>query len=242
MTRPLVRTRARRYRFIRLASSGSAASLSVDWNQIKRQTRFAPLPQPTPARRGWSALYLPEAGKPAAGWGGVGGGGRSKDMIDMSAKDEVWAKGDRTIVPPQRRLARTMRAAPTEAERRLWWHLRHRIPTPGTHFRRQVRIGRYIADFACHATRIVIEVDGGQHGQRSAADEQRTKVLEASGYRVLRYWNNDVLSNIDSVLDDILSAITTTPPPPTPPHKGEGGTPSAWQLFCGDPQGEGLPS
>ena len=82
---PLVRTRARRYRFIRLASSGSAASLSVDWNQIKRQTRFAPLPQPTPARRGWSALYLPEAGKPAAGWGGVGGGGRSKDMPQRGA-------------------------------------------------------------------------------------------------------------------------------------------------------------
>ena len=119
----------------------------------------------------------------------------------MSAGDEprVWAKRDRTIVPPQRRLARAMRAAPTEAERKLWWHLRHRVPTPGTHFRRQVRIGRYIADFACHATRIVVEVDGGQHG-RSAADEKRTKVLEASGYRVLRYWNNDVLSNIDSVL------------------------------------------
>jgi very-short-patch-repair endonuclease len=119
----------------------------------------------------------------------------------MSAEDEprVWAKRDRTIVPPQRRLARTMRATPTEAERKLWWHLRHRLPTSGTHFRRQVRIGRYIADFACHATRIVIEVDGGQHDAASAADEARTKVLEANGYRVLRYWNNDVLTNIDGV-------------------------------------------
>ena len=113
----------------------------------------------------------------------------------MSAEDEPQsrAKRDRTIVPPQRRLARAMRATPTEAERRLWWHLRHQLPTSGTHFRRQVRIGRYIADFACHATRIVIEVDGGQHSVRSAADEARTKVLEANGYRVLRYWNNDVL-------------------------------------------------
>ena len=58
---------------------------------------------------------------------------------------------------------------------------------------------------------------------------------------MLRYWNNDVLSNIDSVLDNILSAITTTPTP-NPSPKGEGSTPSAWQLFCGDPQGEGLPS
>jgi very-short-patch-repair endonuclease len=141
----------------------------------------------------------------------------------MSAEDDpqVWAKRDRTIVPPQRRLARTMRAAPTEAERKLWWHLRHRIPTPGTHFLRQVRIGRYIADFACHATRIVIEVDGGQHGA-SATDEARTKVLEANGYRVLRYWNNDVLTNIDGVLENILSKITTTPTPsPSPQGGGE---------------------
>ena len=141
----------------------------------------------------------------------------------MSTADEprIWVKRDRTIVPPQRRLARTMRAAPTEAERKLWWHLRHRIPTLGTHFRRQVRIGPYIADFACHATRTVIEVDGGQHGG-STVDEARTKVLAANGYRVLRYWNNDVLTNIDGVLEDILGAITTTPTPtPSPQGGGE---------------------
>ena len=130
---------------------------------------------------------------PSPLWGGVGGGGRSKDTTRCPQNDEprIWAKRDRTIVPPQRRLARAMRAAPTEAERKLWWHLRHRLLTPGTHFRRQVRIGRYVADFACHATRLVIEVDGGQHGTASAADEARTKVLEANGYRVLRYWNNE---------------------------------------------------
>src|SRR6266540_5966275 len=101
----------------------------------------------------------------------------------MSTEDEprVWAKRDRSIVPPQRQLARQMRAAPTEAERKLWWHLRHRLPTPGTHFRRQVRINRYIVDFACHAKRIVVEVDGGQHGLSTAADEERTKVLEGNG-------------------------------------------------------------
>ena len=140
----------------------------------------------------------------------------------MSEGDEprVWVKRDRAIVPPQRRLARAMRAAPTEAERKLWWHLRHRISTPGTHFRRQVRIVRYIVDFACHAKRIVIEVDGGQH-DRSVADEKRTKVLEANGYPVLRYWNNDVLSNIEGVLEDILGAIMTTPTPnPSPAEVG----------------------
>jgi very-short-patch-repair endonuclease len=119
-----------------------------------------------------------------------------------------------------------MRAAPTEAERKLWWHLRHRLATPGTHFRRQVRISRYIVDFACHAKHIVVEVDGGQHGMRSAADEERTKVLEAKGYRVLRYWNNDVLTNINGVLEDIFRATNDDPHPLTPPHKGEGNRPS----------------
>ena len=128
----------------------------------------------------------------------------------MSTKDEprIWAKRDRTIVPPQRRLARAMRAAPTEAERKLWWHLRHRLSTHGTHFRRQVRIGPYIADFACHATRVVIEIDGGQHAS-SSTDEARTKVLETHGYRVLRYWNNDVLANTAGVLEAIRQELLT---------------------------------
>ena len=141
----------------------------------------------------------------------------------MSAGHEprVWAKRNRAIAPPQRRLARHMRGTPTEAERKLWWHLRHRIPMPGTHFRRQVRIGRYIVDFACHATRTIIEVDGSQHAG-SAADKEPAKVLEANGYRVLRYWNNEVLSNIDSVLEDILSAITRTPTPQPLPTRGRG--------------------
>jgi very-short-patch-repair endonuclease len=141
----------------------------------------------------------------------------------MSAGDQprVWAKHNRAIVPPQHRLARALRAAPTEAERKPWWHLRHRVPTSGTHFRRQVRIARYIVDFACQATRVVVEVDGGQH-YRSAADQQRTKVLEANGYRVLRCWNNDVLSNIDGVLEDVICAVTTTPTPnPSPQGGGE---------------------
>jgi very-short-patch-repair endonuclease len=148
-------------------------------------------------------------------------------MSTRNNEPRIWATRDRSIVPPQRRLARQMRAAPTEAERKLWWHLRHRLPTPGAHFRRQVRIGRYIADFVSHTKRIIVEVDGGQHAVRSAADEERTKVLEANGYRVLRYWNNDVLTNINGVLEDILSAITATPTPnPSPQGGGEQSTAS----------------
>src|SRR5918912_149244 len=120
----------------------------------------------------------------------------------MSPRDEprAWARTYRTKAPPQRRLAREMRAAPTEAERKLWWHLRHRLPTPGSHFRRQVRIGRYIADFACHAHRLLLKIDGSQHGERPAADEVRTRGIEGHGYRVLRYWNNDVLRRIEGCL------------------------------------------
>jgi very-short-patch-repair endonuclease len=141
----------------------------------------------------------------------------------MSTEDEprVWAIRDRTRAPRQKQRARQMRTAPTEAERKLWWHLRYRLSTPGTHFRRQVQIGRYIVDFACHAKRIVVEVDGGQHGVTSGADAKRTEALEANGYRVLRYWNNDVLSNINGVLEEIQSAVSTNS---TPSPKAKGNT------------------
>jgi len=92
----------------------------------------------------------------------------------------------------------------------------------GTHFRRQVRLGSYIVDFACHQARLIIEVDGGQHTESVSADLARTKFLEAQGYRVLRFWNNDVLRNIDGVLEAIQSAITSTPTPnPSPQGGGE---------------------
>ena len=142
----------------------------------------------------------------------------------MSRQDEprVWARRDRGKVPPQRQLARQMRGAPTEAERKLWWHLRHRLGLRNTHFRRQVRIDRYIVDFACHAKHVIVEVDGSQHAMRLAADTERTKVLQANGYSVLRYWNNDILRNIDGVLEDIHRAIMRTPTPnPSPQGGGE---------------------
>jgi very-short-patch-repair endonuclease len=133
----------------------------------------------------------------------------------MSRENEprMWAKRDRAKMSPQRRLARQMRSVPTEAERKLWWHLRYSLGLQGTHFRRQVRIDRYIVDFASHTKRIIVEVDGGQHALQLAADMERTKALQAHGYSILRYWNNDVLSNIDGVLEDIQAAIKKTPAP-----------------------------
>ena len=137
------------------------------------------------------------------------------------SSERIWATRDRSVSPPNRNRARAMRLAPTDAERKLWWHLRHRLAVQGSHFRRQVRLGHYIVDFACHQLRVAIEIDGGQHAEQVARDARRVKFLESQGYRVLRFWNNEVLANIDGVLEVIHSAILATPTP-TPPHKGEG--------------------
>jgi very-short-patch-repair endonuclease len=144
-------------------------------------------------------------------------------MIEKRSSDDrrVWALRDRSIASPNRIRARAMRVSPTEAERKLRWHLRHRLGVPKAHFRRQGRLGRYIVDFVSHSLKIVIEVDGGQHAERIERDTNRTKFLEVEGYRVLRFWNNEVLGNIDGVLEAIQSSILPTPTP-TPPHKGEG--------------------
>ncbi len=121
----------------------------------------------------------------------------------------VWALRDRNQVSPQTHLARNMRRVPTHAEKKLWMQLRQ-LPLKGSHFRRQVRLGRYIVDFASHIARLVIEVDGGQHAENQS-DGARTKFIEDQGYRVLRFWNNDVLGNIDGVLEVIRTAISRAP-------------------------------
>jgi very-short-patch-repair endonuclease len=140
-------------------------------------------------------------------------------MIDKRSSSQ--AMRDRDVVSVNKTRARAMRLSPTEAERKLWWHLRHRLPLSATHFRRQVRLGRYIVDFASHGLKLVIELDGGQHAVQGERDETRSKFLELEGYRVLRFWNNEVLANIDGVVEVIQSAVLATPTP-TPPHKGEG--------------------
>ncbi len=146
-------------------------------------------------------------------------------MVGDSRSDEeprVWARRDRSRVAPNEAFARAMRKAPTDAEKKLWWHLRHRLSVSNTHFRRQVRIGRYIVDFASHRAKLVIEIDGGQHGEQASADAERTKFLESEGYRVVRFWNNEVLTNIDGVLEAIAGALASTPTPdPSPQGGGE---------------------
>jgi very-short-patch-repair endonuclease len=99
----------------------------------------------------------------------------------------------------------------TEAEKRLWYWLRaHRFQ--GIGFRRQTPIGQYIVDFVSHAYRIVIEIDGGQHSENKY-DASRDQWLCSKGYRVLRFWNSDILKNRDAVLQSIADAISRVQPP-----------------------------
>jgi len=119
--------------------------------------------------------------------------------------------------------ARALRRDATEAEKKLWQHLRQ-PPFKQHNFRRQATIGRYFADFASHRLRIVIEVDGGQHLD-NPADDQRTSFLVSAGYRVLRFWNNEVLENLAGVLltiDAAVNADRPLTPDPSPPQAGGG--------------------
>jgi very-short-patch-repair endonuclease len=127
------------------------------------------------------------------------------------------------------RNAKLMRRNPTDAEHRLWQILRAKR-LAGWKFRRQAPLGRYIADFVCHAAKLIVEADGGQHG--GSADSARDAWLRADGYRILRFWNNDILTNEEGVLTAILSALEATaaassrdgrsPLPNPSPARGEG--------------------
>ena len=110
--------------------------------------------------------------------------------------------------------ARELRKSPSEAERRLWAQLRYRQMS-GHRFRRQHPIGWYIVDFACFERRLVVEVDGGQHEGQQTQDAIRSDWLQGQGYKVLRFWNNEIMEDIESVKLAILLALEPqeTPPP-----------------------------
>jgi very-short-patch-repair endonuclease len=114
----------------------------------------------------------------------------------------------KSITKFRRAAARRLPANQTGAEMMLWRELR-KLDTRGTHFRRQVPIGPYVADFTCLASHLVIELDGSQHADEpnKSNDDTRTRWLESEGYRVLRFWNNDLTENLDSVLETIYAAL-----------------------------------
>ena len=119
------------------------------------------------------------------------------------------------------RRARSLRQNMTEAESRVWQRLRLRQMN-GYKFRRQVPIGRYIVDFVCHEARLIVEIDGGQHDPLSPRDSERSRFLQNEGYRVVRFWNNEVLANLDGVYETIAGELGRITPTPTLPHRGGG--------------------
>jgi very-short-patch-repair endonuclease len=126
----------------------------------------------------------------------------------LSLRERVRVRGSNGTLSR----ARAMRRQSSEAERTLWKYLRaHRLK--GYKFRRQVIIEPYIVDFACLDAKLIIEVDGGQHVEQMAYDRCRTSYLESRGYRVLRFWNDKVLHETQSVLEQIESALSNIPSP-----------------------------
>jgi very-short-patch-repair endonuclease len=112
--------------------------------------------------------------------------------------------------------ARALRREMTEAEKKLWQMLRSR-QTEGYRFRRRVPIGRFIADFACHEARLIVEIDGGQHDPSSELESTRTRFLEGEGYRVLRFWNHELLDNPDGARTVLVQHPRRVHPHPGPP-------------------------
>lgn len=103
--------------------------------------------------------------------------------------------------------ARELRKNKTDAERILWQHLRNR-QLLGLKFRRQRPLGNYIVDFACQSLKVIVELDGSQHMDNVIYDDERTKYLSSLGYLVIRFWNNEVLSQTTSVLEALTLALS----------------------------------
>jgi very-short-patch-repair endonuclease len=150
---------------------------------------------------------------------------RSKRKLSKSAiADLECAPGEGAKLRFTR--ARAMRSAMTDAERKLWLALRDRR-LKGK-FRRQVPVGPFIADFVSYEYRLVIEVDGGQHAN-ATSDDRRDRWFAVNNFKVIRFWNNDVLSNLDGVLETITATLDATAPHPAlasrghpSPARGEG--------------------
>jgi very-short-patch-repair endonuclease len=120
---------------------------------------------------------------------------------------------NRTTIP-----AKDLRKRSTDAERNLWNKLRAK-QIQGLKFRRQEPIGRYIVDFVCYERQVIIEVDGGQHAAAIAEDSARDTWLSSQGFKVMRFWDHEVLTNIQGVLGSILEALS---PSPNLSHQGRG--------------------
>jgi very-short-patch-repair endonuclease len=130
--------------------------------------------------------------------------------------------------------ARELRKRMPPAEARLWNYLRS-LKEQGFHFRRQVQLGPYYVDFACHHPKLVIEVDGETHftPEAIAYDSRRSELIRGEGYRIARYTNLDVRDNLEGVATHLAAVLAALPPPLIPPHKGEGDDGTATSVVRG---------
>jgi len=110
-------------------------------------------------------------------------------------------------------LARELRRNSTEAEKHLWSRLRNR-QLGGCTFRRQAPAGGYVADFLCEAAKLIVELDGGQHAERTDKNAKRTRILEQHGYRVVRFWNNEVMESLEGALERLVEILEDSPKSP----------------------------
>jgi very-short-patch-repair endonuclease len=190
---------------IETAAEERAPSLTLPRKRERERTAF----EASSATTRQTGHPLPPAGE------GCGGGVAASEVSMAEQKKPTWK------VPSKLRSnARALRKISTDAERILWSELRdHRLI--GASFRRQVPIENYIADFVCHAAKLVIELDGGQHfsdGQE-AADARRSAIIEANGFLILRFSNHDLMSNRAGVLEKIAAAVAARAPTLTLPRK-----------------------
>jgi very-short-patch-repair endonuclease len=183
---------------------------------------LVPSPYPLPrGERGIGTLYPigSEAGIPRVSLSPIGGEGRVRGQVCER--------------PSQ--YARRLRRSQTDAERKLWSRLRDRR-LYGVRFRRQHPIGPFIADFCCTEAKLVIELDGGQHAMQKQSDAERAVFLEGQGYRVLRFWDNEALTNPEGVLQRIVEALG---PSPCPLPAGERGLGRPIRMKPSPQRGEG---
>ena len=121
----------------------------------------------------------------------------------------------------QKSKAQLLRKNQTVTEKQLWRYLRNK-QLAGFKFRRQHEVGVYIVDFVCPEKRLIVELDGGQHLEQFDYDLKRTGFLERKGYQVIRFWNNEVINELEMVLEEIIRKLESLPSPRPFPRRGEG--------------------
>ena len=142
----------------------------------------------------------------------------SRQAKGDSPQARRWGVVRRSYTQHAQQKARSLRENQTDAEGLLWHYLRHK-QLDGHKFRRQQPIGPYIVDFACMPQKVIVELDDGQHAERRSHDKRRDRFLQGQGYRLLRFWNNEVFENCFGVLERIYEAVQN-PPPPQPAPDG----------------------